>query len=77
MGDECNPLKLGGNAMMALVQKAMMRVDRKAITSEFKHIYIPLIVLDHAALDPRPPGSINDGIFVELPRPSVVLGRVR
>jgi hypothetical protein len=77
MGDECNPLKLGGNAMMALVQKAMMRVDRKAITSKFKHIYIPLIVLDHAALDPRPPGSINDGIFVELPRPSVVLGRVR
>lgn len=31
--------------MMALVQKIMMRVDQKGITSKFKHIYIPLIVL--------------------------------
>jgi hypothetical protein len=31
--------------MMALSQKAMMRVERKAITFKFKHIYLPLIVL--------------------------------
>jgi rhomboid protease GluP len=31
--------------MMALSEKAMMRVDRKAITFKFKHIYLPLIVL--------------------------------
>ena len=31
--------------MMALSQKAMMRVNRKAITFKFKHIYLPLIVL--------------------------------
>jgi rhomboid protease GluP len=33
------------NAVTALLQKAMMRVDRKAIASKFRHIYIPLIVL--------------------------------
>jgi hypothetical protein len=31
--------------MTAFLRKAMMRVDRKAITVKFKHIYIPLIVL--------------------------------
>jgi rhomboid protease GluP len=31
--------------MTALLQKAIMRVDRKAITFKFRHIYLPLIVL--------------------------------
>jgi rhomboid protease GluP len=31
--------------MLALLQKAGMRVDRKAITIKFKHVYIPLVVL--------------------------------
>lgn len=39
------PLKERPRAMMALSQKAMMRVERKAITFKFKHIYLPLIVL--------------------------------
>jgi hypothetical protein len=44
-GDESNPPEMRANAMIALAQKALMHVDRKAIIIKFKHIYIPLIVL--------------------------------